>query len=188
MTIPNDAVSFVRELFTRLEKATHARLGRTTPDSLHWQLDREANSVGVTVWHYSRWIDALGIVALPGGDVLAQHWFADGWAERTGYDPRGLGTGGMGLLTGYSVEEMLAVPQLSAADLGEYHHASVASLLDALARENPSSFERQIAFAGGDTSCYELVLGIALGETRHLGEIDAILATYARRQVTAPSR
>lgn len=188
MTIPADAAAFLRDLVARLEKATHARLGRTTPESLHWQIEREANSVGVTIWHYTRWIDALGTVALPGGDVLAQHWFHDGWAERTGYDPRGLGSAGLGNLTGYTVEEMLAVPRLSAADLGEYHHAAAVSLVDALKREDVVSLEREISFGGGETSCFELVLGIVLGETRHLGEIDALLALYARRHATALSR
>ena len=182
MTIPADTTAFLRDLFVRLEKSTHARLGRTTSESLHWQIDREANSVGVTVWHSTRWLDALGTVALPNRDPEDQHWFRDGWAERTGYDPRGLGAGGLGNLTGYTVDEMLAVPKLSAEDLGAYHHASVASLLDAIAREDTSSLQRTIVYGGSESSCFELLLGIALGETRHLGEIDALLALYVRRQ------
>ena len=52
---------------------------------------------------------------LVGGDIADQHWFRDGWMERAGYDPRGIGYGGFGLITGYTVAEMQAVPHLSAA-------------------------------------------------------------------------
>ena len=179
--IPADASAFLREMVERIERATLSRLGRTTPESLHWQPDREANSIGVTVWHYTRWLDLLGTVTLVGGTAGAQHWLRDGWSARTRYDPQGIGYGGLGLITGYTIDEMLAVPHLTAAELGEYHSASARSLQRALARDDARTLARVIHFVDADTTAFELVFSTLLGATRHLGEIDALLSLFARR-------
>jgi hypothetical protein len=107
----------------------------------------------------------------------------DGWLERTGYDPRGKPPDGLGLITGYSVEEMLTVPHLSAEDLAAYHTASTNSALSAIAREDAASLQRILQVGEGDTggSRYVQILGLALGSHRHLGEIDALASLYERR-------
>ena len=130
--IPADRVALLRDLVARLQRGTLSRLTRIPIDALYWQAHRETNSIGVTMWHYTRWFDLLGTVTLVGGETESQHWFRDGWMERTGYDPRGIGSGGLGLITGYTVDEMLAVPRLPASELAEYLRASMASALVAL--------------------------------------------------------
>lgn len=169
------------ELADTLTKATLARLERTPPDALYWHIDYEANSIGVTIWHYSRWVDHFGTVLLVGGARADEHWYRDGWAERTGYDPEGKGRGGLGLLTGYSADEMHAVPQLSADELRAYHTAAAASFREALAREDQASLERKVFFVDRDVSRYDVIMGLLLGENRHIGEIDALLALFPRR-------
>ena len=181
MAIPTDAPSFMVSLAETLTKATLARLDRTPPDALHWHIDREANSIGVTIWHYTRWVDHFGTNALVGGTRADEHWYRDGWAKRTGYDPAGKGGGGLGLLTGFTADEMHAVPQLQASELRDYHTAASESFRAVLARETPESLERNIHFVDRDLTRYDLVMGLLLGENRHIGEIDALLALYPRR-------
>ena len=183
-TIPSDAPAFLHELIGRLQRGTLARLGRISPESLYWQPHPESNSIGVTVWHYTRWWDLFGTVVLPGGTTEDQHWFRDGWMQRTGYDPRGKPPDGLGLITGYSVEEMLAVPHLSADDLAAYHTASIDDAMRAILAEDAASLERTLRIGEGDSggSRYAQILGLALGSHRHLGEIDALSSLFERQR------
>jgi DinB superfamily len=183
--IPETAPELLRDLVTRLRRSTLSRLKRTPPGALYWQPDAEANSVGVTVWHYTRWFDLFGTVTLVDGDVGDQHWFRDGWFERIGYDPRGIGYGGYGMITGYTVAEMRAVPQLSAADLGTYHATAMDSMLAALKREDVALLSRPMRVADDEDSRFEQVLGLILGANRHLGEIDTLLSLFSRRPAGA---
>jgi hypothetical protein len=182
--IPADAPAFLGELVSRLQRGTLARLRRIPEEALYWQPHRESNSIGVTVWHYTRWWDLFGTVVLVDGMVEDQHWFRDGWMERTGYDPRGKPPDGLGLITDYSVEEMLAVPQLSAEDLAAYHTPSMNSTLSAIAAEDAASLGRILhvgeSEAGG--SRYAQILALALGSHRHLGEIDTLASLYERQK------
>src|SRR4051812_6821638 len=181
--VPQNATRFLGELVTRLQRGTLSRLKRVPSDALYWQPHRESNSIGVTVWHYTRWWDFFGTVALAGGDIGAQHWLRDGWLERTGYDPRGKPPDGLGLITGYSVDEMLAVPHLAADELAAYHTASTDSAVSAIAAEDAASLRRVLQVGEGDAggSRYAQILGLALGSHRHLGEIDALLSLFERR-------
>lgn len=180
--IPHDAPGFLRELVFRLQRGTLARLKRVPANVLYWQPHRESNSIGVTVWHYTRWWDLFGTVTLVDRPIDQQHWIRDGWLERTGYDPRGKPPDGYGLLTGYSVDEMLAVPQLSGDDLAAYHTASTDSAMRAIEKETADSLARELKLGEGDTagSRYLQILGLALGSHRHLGEIDALSSLHER--------
>ena len=180
--VPSDTSAFLRELVTRLQRGTLSRLKKIPDDALYWQPHPASNSIGVTVWHYTRWWDLFGTVTLVDGRVEDQHWIRDGWLERTGYDPRGKPPDGFGLLTGYSVEQMLVVPHLSAEDLATYHHASTESALAAIAKEDATSLSRTLSVGEGDSggSRYQQILGLALGSHRHLGEIDALASLHER--------
>lgn len=180
--VPNDASAFLRELVSRLQRGTLARLKKIPDAALYWQPHPASNSIGVTIWHYTRWWDLFGTVTLVDGAIDDQHWIRDGWLERTGYDPRGKPPDGFGLLTGYSVEQMLVVPHLSAGDLAAYHQASTESALAAIANEDPTSLARTLSVGEGDggASRYQQLLGLALGSHRHLGEIDALASLHER--------
>lgn len=180
MAIPETSSDHLRDLVTRLRRSTLSRLKRASPEALYWQPDVEANSIGVTIWHYTRWFDFYGTVALVGGDIGDQHWLRDGWMERTGYDPRGIGYGGLGLITGYTVAEMQAVPHLNAADLAAYHGAAMDSMLGALAKDDAASLARPLRVGDAEDSRFEQVLGLILGANRHLGEIDALMSLHSR--------
>src|SRR5260370_30284396 len=91
-----------------------------SPTELAWRPDAQGNSIGVTVWHYSRWLDLLVVRFLQNRSAGEEQWHTQGWATRTGYDPRGIGFAGLGAITGYTQEEVAAIPQMSGEELLAY--------------------------------------------------------------------
>ncbi len=106
----------VNEVLIDLLEDNRRRLRRAfdamSDDCLAWQPDPWANSIMLTVWHMARMFDVFLILQAKGAPPEAECWFREGWAERTGYDPRGIGQNGWGMLTGYSLEEAAQVPHL----------------------------------------------------------------------------
>lgn len=146
------------------------RLAGLDEAALEWRADDRGNNVRETVWHMARWIDVLERVAA-GASTSDERWIADGWAERTGYDPRGIGDDGLGVLSGYTFEEVLRIPRLTPSELLAY----VDSVIAPLARRLRASSE-------GDCTA-KLVrrsTGILQGCFGHIGEIDALLAIRER--------
>lgn len=177
------------------------RLSETDPAALYWHIHPDMNSIGVTIWHVARWFDLFGEVFLIGGGRRdAQLWFREGWAQRTGYDPRGLGYGRLGLLTGYAPELMRAVPRLDASELAAYFAMSSDSILSAIARLTDEALAEVVEFEGErevleTTTRYDHIVQLGLGATRHLGEIDALNRWHraltdspARQRTTGPHR
>ena len=146
------------------------RLASVDDDALEWRADERGNNVRETVWHMARWIDVLTRF-LRGTEPETERWFTDGWAQRTGYDPRGIGGDGLGTLTGYTFQEVLAVPRLSATELVRYLDSVIGPLAQRL-RELPDDD------AGG--RAVRRVTGILQGCLAHIGEIDALLAIRTR--------
>ena len=146
------------------------RLAPLDGDALEWRADDRGNNVRETVWHMARWIDVLARI-LAGTQPEAERWFTDGWAQRTGYDPRGIGDDGLGALTGYTFEEVLAVPRLSATELVRYLDSVIGPLAQRL-RELPDD----------ETSARAVrrATGILQGCLAHVGELDALLAIRTR--------
>src|SRR5687767_10012777 len=90
--IVNDA-DLLAEWIDDIARDTRSEIEVLAPEVLNWQPDPDANSIGLTVWHYTRWLDLLSVRVF---DNRAQHeeqWFMQGWAHRTGYDPTGHGLG-----------------------------------------------------------------------------------------------
>jgi hypothetical protein len=177
------------EVLVDLLQALTARLRRRVAPlsaaELAWQPDRAGNSIGATVWHFSRWLDVLNVRLLQHRPVEAELWFARDWAARTGYDPRGIGYRGYGVLTGYTLPEVAAIPALSAADLLAYHdQASEALQAQLLALPSGALYQPAPGDDDGEMA-YTLVKDILLGAHRHLGEIDALHAMQARQSVAA---
>lgn len=160
-----------------LEEELAARLELMSPDELHWQPHPDANSPGVTVWHVARWLDVLATVLLPDPPQREDLWHSRGWAERTGYEPRGVGFLGLGTLTGYSPEEMRAVPKLDADDLHAYLAQAVDALVDELRSTGDAVTEPRPALGA---SPFSLVGSTLQGSFGHVGEIDALVALRDR--------
>jgi hypothetical protein len=79
------------DIVTHINKSTHSTLSDLSPAELAWRADPEGNSIGVTVWHYCRWLDVIPVRLLDGGTAEEEQWHKQGWVARTGYDPRGIG-------------------------------------------------------------------------------------------------
>ena len=84
---------------------------------LYWQPDAEANSIAVILWHMGRILDVFFHLLALGLSTDQQVWFRCGWAEKTGYDPRGIGRDGWGSLNDYTLQEVAAMPRYTDSDL-----------------------------------------------------------------------
>jgi hypothetical protein len=147
-----------------------AQLKELDEDALEWRPDDRGNNVRETVWHMARWIDVLTRV-LGGTQPSTERWFTDGWAQRTSYDPRGIGDDGLGVLTGYTFQEVLAIPRLTATELVRYLDSVVGPLAQAL---------RALPDDEAGARAVRRATGILQGCLGHLGEIDALLAIRKR--------
>jgi len=131
-------VDWIRDL----EQETLARLRLMSDVELGFRPHPSANNADVTVWHLGRWFDVLASRRVGGPSTQAERWYRDGWAARTGYDPAGIGFLGLGTLTGYSTEEMLAVPNLGADALSSYLAGSVDDMVDVVETLSPEELHR----------------------------------------------
>ena len=173
------------DLLTGFAEATRRAVGPMTEAELAWQPDPEANGVGVTVWHVARWLDVLAVQILDTKPAEAELWHVDGWTGRTGYDPRGIGEMGLGVITGYTLEEAAAVPIMPATDLLRYFDSTVAALSAKLLSLSSEELHGPVFGIGGPGTNYESVKNILSGVLGHLGEIKAINAQRKRREAAA---
>ena len=148
-------------------------------ETLSWQPHPKANSVGVTVWHLARWFDLLAHQIFRGRDASEELWHRDGWRERTGYDPRGIGSRGWGVLTGYTTEEVARVPALTGAELLSYYERSAEALIAAITELGPDGMNAAPRGAPGERTALVWLTTIVEGEFGHLGEIRALKSLRA---------
>jgi len=146
--------------------ALERQLTRTPEAALHWRPARETNSIGDTIWHVARWLDLVEMW-LANAAPETQHWIADGWAERIGYDPRGLGTDGLGAITGYTFTEVEAIPKLRADQLRAY----LAAVCDGVVPK----------LRAADDAAAKRYAGVIQGIFGHIGEIAALRTLYERQ-------
>lgn len=175
---PTTATRTLEEWIVDLVEETVARLDLMSAPDLAWSPHPDANSSDVTVWHIARWMDFLGTRAFTGAGVRAEVWHRDGWADRTGYDPTGVGYLGLGTLTGYSPAEMRAVPRLSCDSLRDYVEASASTLRDLLLGQSDGWLHAPQSTIG--MSPYQVIGGTVQGSFGHLGEIDCLVALRGR--------
>ena len=155
-------------------------------EELGWRPDPRANSIGVTVWHVARWFDLLAHQILRGLEATEEIWHRDGWAQRTGYDPRGVGLRGWGAVTGYTLEEVAHIPPLSADQLLTYLDSSTAALADSIRDHGDDHLASVPPGYAGSRSAYGWVKLILEGGFGHLGEI-RVLKALCGWSATAPS-
>lgn len=176
---PTDAAEVLVEWCRDLEQELGARVKLVTAADLAWQPHPDSNSAGVTVWHVARWLDFLGTRAFTGRPVTDDVWHSQGWSDATGYEPDGLGYRGLGTLTGYTPEEMRAVPAMDAGTLGTYLSQSAALLIDQVAALGAGL----LTPAGRKAlSAFHAIGGTLQGSFGHVGEIDTLVALRERLQ------
>lgn len=174
---PADAAEVLVEWCRDLEEEFTARLRLVSQEDLTWQPHPDSNSPGVTVWHVARWIDIMGTRVFTGRPARDDLWHSQGWCEATGYEPEGLGYRGLGALTGYTPEQMRAVPAMDASTLSSY-----------LSQATPLLIE-QIALLGTDLltprgtkhfSAFHSIGHTLQGSFGHVGEFDTLVALRGR--------
>ncbi|MDP3891245.1 DinB family protein, partial [Nocardioides sp.] len=142
-----------------------------------WTPHPDANDVAVTFWHIARWLDVLAATSVATEPTpRPQRWERDGWLDRTGYDPAGIGYLGLGTLTGYTAAEMRAVPRLTNAELTAYLSSTVEVLETVVDAFEPADLVRDQGFG----SPFQILGSTLQGSFGHLGEIDCLVALRSR--------
>jgi hypothetical protein len=160
----------------------HRVLEQTCDACLHWTPDAEANSIAVTVWHMGRLFDVFFTQQAKGEPAENECWIRLGWAERTGYDPRGIGRDGWGSVNGYTQAEVAAIPRFPTDQLLAYFD-DVHDTVKQYVQETPMA-ELQTPGVGfeGKFSKYQCIQMALMDNARHLGEIFALKNMWGRQQ------
>ncbi len=154
--------------------------GRMSDTDLNWQADREANSIGITVWHIARTLDLLDARVMHNRQPDKEQWFTCGWSEKTGYDPRGIGYRGFGAITGYTYDEMKCVPAMPVEDLLTYLDQVCSALASSLSAVPAEALHQPAPLFKGERTIYEWIKPILKGSVGHVGEIQALRAMQKR--------
>jgi hypothetical protein len=149
-------------------------------EALAWRPDPGGNSIGMTAWHFARWMDVLGARILQDLPAEQEQWHLQGWAARTGYDPRGIGSRGLGTITGYTQEEAAAVPEMSAADLLAYLDQAYLVAEEQLKALPAGTLENPVPGSAVQGSVYGWLKSLVRGFYGHIGEIQALKAMRER--------
>lgn len=161
------------------KRGVHSSLEGLSPEALAWQPDPEANSIAVTVWHLGRVMDNVKTTRMDAADRSEELWHKNGWAEKYDYDPHGLGDGGTGILTGFSIEEMLAVPVMSRDDMLAYFDQCFDSIYDFLEKSTPEDLAENIP--NSERSFFFWIKICIVDGTRHTGELLALRSMWERK-------
>src|SRR3954471_19310940 len=171
---PMTGIDVVADLLDEVVTSIHGVIEGMPQEQLDWKPDPGGNSIGLTVWHVSRWMDVLGARILADLPAEQEQWHTQGWTAKTGYDPRGIGSRGLGTITGYTLEEAAAVPSLSAADLLAYLDQGYS-----VVRERLEDITSDMLFEPNpgttvEGTTYRWLKSLIKGFFGHLGEIQAL--------------
>jgi hypothetical protein len=159
----------------------HNLLKEAENDFLYWSPDGEANNIAVTIWHVTRAHDVFLTQHVLGRPADAEIWFRSGWMEKAGYDPRGSGANGWGMITGYTREEAAEIPRMDAGLLLGYFDETTASIRGYLeATPDELLDQASVGYEGKQTN-YFWIRHPLFDMTRHVGEMLALKAMWNRR-------
>ncbi len=168
------AVDVMTDLLDAQVRSIHGDLEDATEEMIHWHAHENANTIAVTIWHFSRIADMVANVILSDKEPSQQFWFTDGYAEKYDYNPLGKGIREWGILTGFTPEEMHEIPEISKEDTLAYFDKAFESVKTHIEGMNDEAFDAPISGAGGDRSAYYWTRLIVVDATRHMGEIQAL--------------
>ena len=163
----------------------HRLFAVISDECLYCKPEAEANNIAVTVWHMARILDVYLTQQVRGWASEEECWFRLGWANQARYDPRGNGQNGWGMLTGYTQEEVAAIPHFTNEQLLRYLDDVYDTVKDYLA---DTPIEKLLAPASGFQgryTQYQCIQMALLDNIRHLGEVFAIHARQDRQNKEA---
>jgi hypothetical protein len=171
-------VDYLNDNLRRLKR----NLSGLTDDCLHWQADAQANSIAVTLWHIGRLLDVFFTQHVLGLPSNQDRWIAGGWAEKTGYGPRGIGRDGWGSLNEYTLEEVAAMPKFNLELLLNFIEEIYATVREYLLATPMINLAEAAPGFKGQFTRYQVITMAMMDNVRHLGEILLIKALWERTQ------
>lgn len=155
-------------------------LGDISDDCLFWKPYKEANNILVTVWHMGRILDVFMTQQAKGCASKDECWFRLGWADRTGYDPRGTGLEGWGMLTGYTQDEVALMPRFTREQVLGYLNDVYDGVREFLTITPIEKLLTPGNGFGGEYSQYQCIQMALMDNVRHLGEIYSLKTGWNR--------
>jgi hypothetical protein len=163
------------------------RLKRVYPqisdDCLYWLPDPDSNSIAVTTWHMGRLFDVFFTRQARGEPPENEIWILNGWAERTGYDPHGLGRDGWGSVNGYTAEQVASIPRFTRQELLDYFDEVLDAVKAYLGELSAQQLFSPAPGFEGRYSIYQVITMAMMDNARHLGEIYAIKSMWEHRRL-----
>jgi hypothetical protein len=163
------------------KRRLHRVFGAISDECVIWKPEADANNIAITVWHMARIFDVFLTQQAKGDLAEEECWYRHGWAEQTGYDPRGIGQNGWGMLTGYTQEEVAAIPQLTGGRMLGYLDEVYDMVKEFLASTPIEKLQTPAAGFDGRYTKYQCIQMALLDNVRHLGEVYAIKARWDRQ-------
>ncbi|MBX7112048.1 MAG: DinB family protein [Dehalococcoidia bacterium] len=181
-----NAIAYITTQAEALPALLARRLDGLTEDQLVWRPAPRANHIAFIVWHCLRACDwQLGRVRGVTPDLEA--WHTAGFRDRTGYDPRGLGSRGLGIGTGYTLAMVEAVPA-DARLLEDYAAAISQAYVAHLATMTDDDLEASLAVSEGapPQRAYHAIDTAIRQFHQHMGECDYLRGLLGIPDPTAP--
>lgn len=171
-------VDYLDDNLRRLRRTLSALID----EGLHWRVDAETNSIAVILWHMGRLLDVFFTQHVLGMASEQECWIAGGWAEKTGYDPRGLGRDGWGSVNEYTLEEVAAMPQFDLEILLNFIQEVYATVRKYLLDTPMLELTKASSGFDGQFTRYQVISMAIMDNVRHLGEIRLIRSLWERSQ------
>lgn len=181
-----NAIAYITAQAEAMPAAVARRLDGLADDQLLWRPTPRANHIGFIMWHCLRACDwQLGRVR--GVSADDEVWQAAGFRERTGYDPRGLGTRGIGIGTGFTLAMVDAVP-VDRALIVDYTEAIAHAYVAHLATMADADLEAPLRTpAGAPPQQAVNAIETALRQfAQHMGECDYLRGLIGIPDPTMP--
>ena len=170
-------LGLLAELIEEVATDLRPQIEPLTQEQVDWLPRPEANSIGVTLWHLARGMDLLATRVMRAEVAESEMWHSAGWRDRTGYDPRGIGYGGWGVITGYAWPEVEALPRLTPAEYLEYLSAAAADLAGEVRQLDEDGADQPApGLMDGKYTYRQWAKSFYKGFQAHVGEIMAIKA------------
>ncbi|MGJ3241070.1 MAG: DinB family protein [Anaerolineae bacterium] len=151
-------------------------------ECLHWHADDQSNSIAILIWHVCRVQDVFYTQHILGQEGDNEIWFRDSYHTRTGYDPRGIGVNGWGMLSNYTPAEMRAIPRFPAETLLAYYDTMFHIIEAYLRKTNTQTlFAPAVGYEGQQTNWFWIRHPL-FDMTRHIGEMLALEGLWQRAQ------
>lgn len=138
--------------------------------ALHQRPGPSLNPVGWNYWHMLRIWDAALNGTILGRDSAEDTWHRGGFTERSGYNPDGKGTAGVGTGMGYSDAEVDEV-QIPLATIQEYQRQLQSETEEYLLNADDAELNRQVTSWLGETPVSRIIEHAIRNGWMHYGEM-----------------